>query len=119
MISYEIRSIFGEKLSNTNPYDMSDEFLNWIKFKYYPIVKWRQENRFSGKLAQYFSATSYGKWWLPITVTITDQSSLSEIIKVCLTSQQPSTYLAHRIEEEWILVDVKQAGKYIYLVISY
>jgi len=91
---------------------MSDEILTWIKFKYYSIVNWTQETS-SGKLEQRLNATSYGKWWLPIIITITDQFSFLESIKVCLTSQQPSTYLTLRSEQEWILVDVKQAGKYI------
>jgi len=43
MIPYEIWFIKGEKFNtnfNTNPYYMSDEILNWMMFKYYPIVNW-------------------------------------------------------------------------------
>jgi len=67
MIPYEIWSTVRETLSNTNLYYMSDEFLNWTKFKHYPIVSWIRVIFSSGKISQYFlNATSYGKWWLPI-----------------------------------------------------
>jgi len=115
MIPYKIWSIIRINLSNlANPYYMPNEFFNWIKYRYYPIVSWTQETLSSGKLAQYFDATNYGKWWLPITITITDQSSLSEIIKVRLTSQEPSKYLNYKNEQVWILVDIQQAGKYVF-----
>jgi len=79
---------------------MSDEILTWIKFKYYPIVNWIQETFSTGKLEQRnVNATSYGKWWLPIIITITDQFSFLESIKVCLTSLQSSTYLTLRNEQ--------------------
>jgi len=107
MISYEIWSIIREKLSNTNL--MSIEFLNWIKYRHYPIVSWTRESPIYGKLAQYFNATSYGKWWLPISII--KQSRLYEGIKVWLTSQKPSTLFTHKDEQSWLLVDIQQAGK--------
>jgi len=91
---------------------MSDDFLNWIKIEHYPIVSWTQESPNSGNFAQYFNATSYGKWWLPISII--QQSFLSESIKVYLTSQEPFTYLNHKNEQGWILVDIQQAGKYVF-----
>jgi len=51
LISYEIWSTIREKLFNTNPYYMLDEFFDWIKFKHYPIVSW----------TEIINATSYGK----------------------------------------------------------
>jgi len=101
-----------EKLSNTNPYYVSNEFLNWIKYKHYPIVSWTRETLLFGKLAQYVNATSYGKWWLPISIT--KQFLYPGIYdKICLTSQKPYTYLFHKGESGWILIDVEQSGKYI------
>jgi len=109
MIPYEIWSI-REKLSNTNPYYLSDEFFNWIKFKHYPIVSWTQETLSFGLLAQYFNAT-YGKWWLP--TSITTQFLYPKIFKIRLTSQKPYIHFNHRDQQGWVLVDIKQAGKYI------
>jgi len=91
---------------------MSDEILNWMKFKYYPIVNWTQETISSGKFEQRGIKTGCGKWWLPISVI--KQFLYPRISKILLTSQKPSVYFNHKDEEGWILVDVKQAGKYIY-----
>jgi len=111
MFPYKIWSIVQRKLPDTNPYYVSDNVLNWMNFAYYPIVNWTQEELYYGKVAQYFSATSYGYWWLPMSIV--RQSFLSEDIKVWLTSQQPSTYLEHKNEYGWILFDIRQAGKYV------
>jgi len=112
MIPYKIWSIIRENLSNTNPYYIPNEFLNWIKYRHYPIVRWTQETLFHGKLAQYFNATSYGKWWLPISIN--KQSRLYGGIKEWLTSQKPSTLFTHKDEQGWLLVDIQQAGKYVF-----
>jgi len=109
MIPYEIWSTIGEKLSNTNPYYMSDEILNW---KYYPVVNWTQETFSSGKFEQRdLNASIYGKWWLPISII--KQYLYPKIFEIRLTSQKPDIYFRHTDEDGWVLVDVKQAGKYI------
>jgi len=82
-------------------------------------VYWIQETPSYGRLAQYFNATSYGNWWLPISIIIQYSSSrtLSRRIKIWLTSQEPiSKYLYHG-QNDWILVDIQQAGKYF--IINY
>jgi len=62
MIPYEIWSTIRENLSITNPYYMSDDFFDWIKFKHYPIISWTKTVSY-GILEQYIiNATSYGKW---------------------------------------------------------
>jgi len=115
MISYKIWSVIEKKLSNTNPYYMSDEILNWMKFEYYPVVNWKQKTLFSGKFEQWFV-----KWWLPsfdkwwILISITKQFLYPRISEIRLTSQKSYIYFNHTDEEGWILVDVKQAGKYIF-----
>jgi len=111
MIPYESWSTIRKKLSNTNPYYMSDEFLNWIRFKHYPIVNLTQETLSFTKLSQYLNVTSYGKW---LPTTITKQFLYPRIYdKILLTSQEPYAYLRYKVEQGWILIDVKQAGKHI------
>jgi len=111
MIPYKISSIIRENLSNTSPYYMPNEFFNWIKYRHYPIISWTQKTPIYGKLAQYFNATSYGKWWLPINII--EQYTLNpKIIKTRLTSQGPYIFFDHRDELGWLLVDIQQAGKY-------
>jgi len=111
MFSYEIWSTIRQKLSNTNPYYMSDEFLNWVNYKHYPIVSWTQKSLFFGKLSQYSNATSYRTWLLP---SITKQVLYPRgCDKICLTSQEPYIYLIQEVEHNWELINVKQAGKYI------
>jgi len=109
MIPYKIWSIIQINLSNlTYPYYMPNEFFNWLKYRHYPTVSWTQETLSSGRLAQYFDAISYGKWWLPINII-----EQSETIKVYLTSHEPYKYLNRKNEQVWILVDIQQAGKYV------
>jgi len=108
IISYEIWSIIREKLSNTTL--MPIEFLNWIKYRHCPIVSWAQKTPVHGKLAQYFNATSYGKWWLPVIIT---KQYRSYGIKDWLTSQKPSFLYTHKDEQGWLLIDIQQAGKYV------
>jgi len=88
---------------------MPIEFLNWIKYRHYPIVSWTQKTSIYGKLAQYFNATSYGKWWLPVSIT---KQSRSYGNKEWLTSQKPSFLFTHKDEQGWLLIDIQQAGKY-------
>jgi len=114
MISYKIWSTIKEKLSNTNPY-MSVEILNWMKFKYYLIVNWKRKTFFSGKFELFVTwwVPSFDKWW--ILISITKQFLYPKIYdKILLTYREPYMYLNHTDEEGWILVDVKQAGKYIF-----
>jgi len=112
MIPYEIWFTIQEKLSNTNPYYMSDEFLNWIKFKHYPILSWTQETLPFEKLTQYNLNATIGKWSLP---SISKQFLYPRICdKTCLTSQEPYIYLIYQgYKQGWILFNVKQAGKYV------
>jgi len=110
MFPYEIWSTVRKNLSN--PYYISDEFLNWINFKHYPIVRWTQKTLFFGKLSKSFNAASYNKWWL--VTSITKQFLYPRgCDEICLTSQEPYIYLIHEIEQHWMLINVKQAGEYI------
>jgi len=93
---------------------MSDEFLYWIKIEHYPIVSWTQESPLSKKLAQYFNATSYSKWWLSMRVIKRYflRRNMTFYSKGWLSSSKPFKYLFYEDEPDWILVDIKQAGKY-------
>jgi len=98
MIPYQIWSTIGEKLVNTNPYYMSDDFFNWMMIKYYPIVNWTQEISSSGKLEQCdLNATCHGEWWLP--TSITKQFLYPRTFEIQLTPQKPSIYFNHMDEE--------------------
>jgi len=116
MIPYEIWPTIGEKLPNTTPYYMSDEILNWMKFKSYPTVFWIKKTNFSRKIGLLDpNSTKNVKWWLPISIT--KQFFYPRISKIRLTSQESYIYFNDTDEEGWILVDVKQSGKYIYIYI--
>jgi len=112
MIPYEIWFTIQKKLSNTNPYYMSDQFLNWIKFKHYPIVKWTQKTSPFGKLTQHNLNATSGYFRL---FSISQQFLYPiNCDKTCLTSQEPYMYLIYQdYEHGWILFNVKQAGKYV------
>jgi len=47
-----------------------------------------------------------------LPISITKQFLYPTISKIRLTSQKPYIYINHTDEDGWILVDVKQAGKY-------
>jgi len=121
MISSELSSM-QEILTNSiyqYEYDISNEFLSWIKYKRYPIVSWIAENRTNGKLSQNFR-TSYGKWWIPTrlyfrpfqTVSNKGISIWISWRSYVLSSQEPS-FDTFDDEEHWTMVDIRQAGKYV------
>jgi len=116
MISSELSSM-QEILSNLiYPYDISNEFLNWMKYKRYPIVNWTQESRSYGKLSQNFR-TSYGKWWIPTRLVLRPVSikgipSWQSWRSYVLSSREPSFDTFH-IQDHWIMIDIRQAGKYV------
>jgi len=109
MISYEFSPLQKILLNFIYaPYDLSNEFLIWIKHKDYPVVNWKQETSLYGILSQNFSTTSYSKLWIPIRL-ILKTFSLNRF----LSRQEPSKSIIHTIEDDWIMADIRaQAGKY-------
>jgi len=109
----KIWSTIRGKLSNTNLYFMPNEFLNWMKYRHYPIVTWTLifEDPPYGKLEQYFNTTNYGKWSL--LIRLTKQIVLPACLNVWLTPQEPSAKVTYDEQDGWILVDIQQAGKYV------
>jgi len=91
---------------------MPNKFLNWIKYRHYPIVTWTPffKDILYGKIEQYFNTTSYGKWML--LIRLTKQIILPEYFNVWLTPQKPSKEMTYD-QDGWILVDIQQAGKYV------
>jgi len=112
MISYEFSSM-QEILTNLIyiPYNVSNEFLIWINHKHYPIVNWKREASLYGKLSQNFNI-NYGRWWIPIKL-ILKSFLLGTLKPLILSSQEPSINVFHTIQEDWIIVDIQQAGKYV------
>jgi len=89
-------------------YDISNEFSNWMKYNYYPVVSWTVQDGSYGILSQNFS-TSYGKWWIPIRL-ILQNFNLRE--SHMLSSQDPVSYTFYS-REDFIMIDIRQAGKYV------
>jgi len=83
--------------------------LNWILYRHYPVLKWTQESPSQGKLTQHFNTFSYGKWWIP-TSLVTETSLHKNNINVWLTAEKPY-FLTNHSFEDWIMVDIQQAGK--------
>jgi len=90
---------------------MPNEFLNWIKYRHYPIVSWTKQSPSNGKLEQYFNTTSYGKWLL--LIRLTKQIVLPAYLNVWLTPQKPFKKVTYDEQDGWILVDIQHAGKYV------
>jgi len=96
-------------------YDISNEFSNWMKYKYYPIVSCIQVNPFShGKLSQSFG-TSYGKWWIPTRIMLRPISIIHSMLSrrtYVLSSQNPTLDTPYA-QDDWMMIDIRQAGKYV------
>jgi len=117
MISSELLSMQEILTNSIYKYDISNEFLNWMKYKHYPIVSCTPESRFSfGRLSQNFG-TSNGKWWIPTRLVLRSvsfediPSSLSSGTYV-LSSQYPISDISYP-QDNWIMIDIRKAGKYI------
>jgi len=110
--------LFMQEILNNSKYedDISNEFSNWMKYRHYPIVSWTEKNPTNGKLSQNFSTTSYSKWWIPTKLVLKPTSikgfhSGSQLFYV-LSSQKPYSNVSH-VQNEWIMIDIRQAGKYV------
>jgi len=111
MISYEItiQEIIDILM---DPYNVSNEFLFWIKYKHYPTLSWTREGPFHGKLSQHFNTTSYGKWLIPVKLIHFVKHDIFRNNRMVL-AQRSSSVLIHIAQEDWTLVDIQQAGKYV------
>jgi len=89
-------------------YDVQNEFSNWMKYKHYPIVNWTLENFSYGKLSQSFR-TSHGKWWIPIRLNFQNLNLCEPYV---LSSQNPTSNTLY-IQDDWVIIDIRQAGKYV------
>jgi len=119
MIPSELSSMQEILTNSIYKYDISNEFLNWMKYKHYPIVSWTEESDYEGKLSQNFSIASYGRWWIPATLVVKPLSIKG------FSSQQPSGMGPYELSwqnpywdvghvpADWITIDIWQAGKYI------
>jgi len=123
MISYQItiQEIIDILM---DPYNVSNEFLFWMKNKRYPVLNWTRDFVFLN-VSQNFNATSYGNWWIPIRF-ISEPSSFRSIsfrnISIILSSQKPFSPIPYAIKDDWIMIDNQHPGKYVpqnYLYIFY
>jgi len=123
MISYEftIQEIVATLM---DPYNVSNEFLFWMRNKNYPVLNWTRRFIFL-TVSQNFNTTSYGKWWIPITF-ISEPSSFRNIVfensSRVLSSQKRFSSIGYILTDDWIMIDNQQAGKYVpqnYLYIFY
>jgi len=118
MISFEFSSM-QEILANAiYLYDILNEFSNWMKYKRYPIVNWTQESRSYGKLSQNFKINHGKLWWIPTRLVFKSPISIKGIPpwlywrSYILSSQEPCVDTFHD-QEHWIMIDIRQAGKYV------
>jgi len=123
MISYEITI---EEIIDIlmGPYNVTNEFLFWIRSNHYPVLSWTRDFVFLN-VSQYFSTTSYGMWWIPLRF-ISEPSSFRSIlfrkISQMLSSQKPLLSIPYILTDDWIMIDNQQSGKYVpqnYLYIFY
>jgi len=91
-----------------DPYNVSNEFLFWIRYKHYPVLNWTRDLIFL-YVSQNFN-TSYGEWWIPIRL-ISKRFSLGSISQM-LSSQEPLLSTFHSTKDDWIIIDNQQTGKY-------
>jgi len=123
MISYEIT--IQEMIDILmDPYNVTNEFLFWIRYKRYPVLNWTRDFVFLN-VSQNFNTTSYGMWWIPIRF-ISERSSFRNIlfrkISQMLSSQKPLSSIPYILTDDWIMIDNQQSGKYVpqnYLYIFY
>ncbi|XP_071647029.1 aminopeptidase N-like [Temnothorax longispinosus] len=110
----EFWSIQEEIASHSYEYYISYDSLNWIIYEHYPVISLTQEEPDIDivQLSQYFNASqhSYGKWWIPISLVT--KFSLKEPKNVWITPEKPSLSVTHTAEDDWIMVDIGQAGYY-------
>jgi len=92
-----------------DPYNISNEFLFWIRYKHYPILNCTRDLIFLN-VSQNFNTTNYGKWWIPIRL-ISNRSPLESIPEI-LSSQKPILSTFPFIKYDWVMIDNQQAGKY-------
>jgi len=114
MISYEItiQEIIDILMDQ---YNVTNEFLFWIRSKRYPVLSWTRDFVFLN-VSQHFSTTSYGMWWIPIRF-ISEPSSFRNIlirkISHILSSQKPLSSIPYILTDDWIMIDNQQSGKYV------
>jgi len=108
MISYEftIQEIIAILM---DPYHVTNEFLFWIKYKHYPILRWTQKGPFY--LFQHFNTTSYSKWLIPLKLIYFVKHDISRNKSTILTRGSP--VLNYTAQADWTIVDIQQAGKYV------
>jgi len=89
-------------------YYLPNEFSNWMKYKYYPIVSWTLESYSYGKLSQNFT-TSHGNWWIPIRLIFKNLDFWELYV---LSSRDPTSDTLYD-QDDWVMIDIQQAGKYV------
>ncbi|XP_024890926.1 aminopeptidase M1-like [Temnothorax curvispinosus] len=95
----------NEYLFNISRYDFSA----WINNRHYPILNWTQKNSSYGTMKQCLNKTHYGKWWIP--TRIITKSILPNNIRIQIKPQTFS-YLDYNFQDDWVMVDIQQAGYY-------
>jgi len=109
MISYDftIQEIVAILM---DPYNVSNEFLFWIRCRRYPVLNEIRDFIFLN-VSQNFNTTNYGKWWIPIRL-ISNRSPIGSIPRM-LSSQKPILSTIRSNKDDWIIIDNQQAGKYV------
>jgi len=96
-------------------YNVSNEFLFWMRNKRYPVLNWTRGFTLL-RVRQNFNATTYSKWWIPIRF-ISEPSSFRSIlfrnISKVLSSQKLLLSISYSNEDKWIMIDNQHAGKYV------
>jgi len=115
MISYEITV---QEIINIlmDPYNVSHEFLFWIRHKRYPVLEWTRDNLTLYVFQSHITTTYVSEWWIPIRLIskiASFKSELFSIRKEVLSSQKSVFSIFHSHIYDWIIIDNQQAGKYV------
>lgn len=86
------------------------DFPSWLMYRHYPVVSWKQKNPSWGMLSQNFKPreSSSNKWCIP--TNIMTKKSLPRTVELWLTPQMQHKYVNYVPEDNWIMVDIRQAG---------
>lgn len=87
------------------------DFPSWLTYKHYPVVSWKQKNPSWGMLFQQNfnqQKSYYNRWCIPINIMT--KTSLPGTTKLWLTPQVKYKYINYVPVDNWIMVDIQQAG---------
>ncbi|XP_018401263.1 PREDICTED: glutamyl aminopeptidase-like [Cyphomyrmex costatus] len=90
-------------------YSITNEFITWITYKYYPTVFWEQETSYEGKLFQDNRSSHYGTWWIHVAVV---PQSFYNVFMIKWLKLYNSSLTVSALNMDWSIISFEQAGYY-------